>query len=174
MKKIKLVAPQMKYKDMILDYKKEHFDYGEDVIHGASLLDKKDTYEEWLLFVQNNQNEDTLPKDWMVSSTYLAINHTEDSVIGMIDIRHELNDALRNYGGHIGYSIRPTQRKKGYATQMLQLALEVCKKLNIKNVMLACDKHNEGSRRTILKCGGILEKEFKHDNEEVQVYWIEV
>ena len=92
----------------------------------------------------------------------------------MISIRHELtNDFLKNYAGHIGYGVRPTERRKGYVTQMLNQALKYCKdKLKLDKVMISCDKKNEGSRKTILNAGGILEKEYTKDGEEVQIYWI--
>ena len=95
----------------------------------------------------------------------------------MIDVRHELtNEFLRNYAGHIGYGVRPTERKKGYATQMLALALEFCKNnLKLEKVMISCDKENEGSRKTIVKAGGKIEKEYIYENNEnVQVYWIKL
>ena len=174
MEEIYLIKPEMKHKDMVVSYKQEHLNYGEEVIHGSSMLDKKNTYEEWLTCIKNNQNEDTLAEGWVVSSTYLVMDKLEKMVIGMIDTRHQLNETLRNYGGHIGYSVRPNERKKGYATRMLLLALEICKKMEINEVMLTCDKQNVASQRTIIKCGGKLEKEIRIDDEMVQFYWIEV
>ena len=95
----------------------------------------------------------------------------------MLQIRHALTtDFLRNYAGHIGYGIRPSERRKGYVTEMLKQALEYCKnELKLDKVMLSCDKENEGSRKTIINVGGILEREFQTDNGEiVQTYWIKL
>lgn len=90
----------------------------------------------------------------------------------MIDIRHSLNDFLCNYG-HIGYGVRPSERKKGYATQMLKMALDYARQIRLSKVMLACYKDNEASSKIIQKCNGIFEKEILHPNGKIiQVYWI--
>ena len=85
----------------------------------------------------------------------------------MIDIRHRLNDYLLNFGGHIDYSVRKSERQKGYATEMLALALIECMKLNIKRVLITCDKDNIASAKTIINNGGILE-----GSGITQRYWI--
>ncbi|MPN27600.1 hypothetical protein SDC9_175034 [bioreactor metagenome] len=84
-----------------------------------------------------------------------------------------MNDFLYSYGGHIGYGVRPTERCNGYATAILQMALEYSKDTGLKRVMLACNKDNAASRKTILKCGGIKEKEFIYtDGKSIEIYWI--
>jgi predicted acetyltransferase len=94
-------------------------------------------------------------------------------IVGLIDIRHTLNQFLREYGGNIGYSVRPSERNKGYATEILKQGLEYCKTIHLKKVMLACNKDNKASSRTIEKCGGVLEREFIYlDGKTIQVYWI--
>lgn len=96
-------------------------------------------------------------------------------MIGMIDIRCYLNEFLENYGGHTGYDVRPSERQKGYAIQMLQMAFEYADSLGLTKVMLACDIENDASRKTILKCGRILGKEITYIEEEtIQIYWIKV
>ena len=90
----------------------------------------------------------------------------------MIDIRHRLNDYLFNFGGHIGYSVRKSERKKGYATEMLALALVECMNLNINKILITCDKENTASVKTIIKNGGILENEIPEENRITQRYWI--
>ena len=93
----------------------------------------------------------------------------------MIDIRHYLNDFLKEYGGHIGYAVRPSERRKGYATEMLKLAIEYCRSLGIDRVMLGCYKDNMPSIKTIEKNGGALEKEILYlDGKPMLVYWIEL
>ena len=95
---------------------------------------------------------------------------------GIINVRHELNDYLFKYGGHIGYSILPSERRKGYAYKQLLLALEFCKELNIQKVLVTCVDYNIGSRKTIEKAGGILENNvFNPDkNVEERRYWIDI
>ncbi|MFQ7234951.1 MAG: GNAT family N-acetyltransferase, partial [Enterococcus hulanensis] len=111
--------------------------------------------------------------DWVVSTTLLAIRKKDQKIIGTIDIRHELNEFLLEFGGHIGFGVRPSERGKGYASEMLRLGLDYCKILGLEKVMVACYKENIASARTIRKNGGVLEREFSHDDgKEVQVYWI--
>ncbi|ETI96234.1 MAG: hypothetical protein Q606_CBAC00089G0001, partial [Intestinibacter bartlettii DORA_8_9] len=106
--------------------------------------------------------------------TFFVVRTSDNRIVGMVDIRHRLNYFLSICGGHIGYSVRPSERKKGYGTEILKQALEYAKTININNVMLACYKENEGSRKIIVKCGGKLEKEFTYiDGKIIQVYWID-
>ena len=98
----------------------------------------------------------------------------DDKIIGMINIRLALNDFLKKEGGHIGYCIRPTERRKHYATYMLNSALKVYDTLGIKEVILTCDKLNVASSNVIKKCKGELAEEFYSDtfNEDIQKYII--
>jgi len=77
-----------------------------------------------------------------------------------------------NYGGHIGYGIRPSERKKGYATKMLELALALCRQKGMEKVLLTCDKGNIGSAKTMSKNGAVLENEVEENGKTVQRYWI--
>ena len=89
-----------------------------------------------------------------------------------MNIRHSLNEYLLKYGGHIGDGIRPSERRKGYATKMIALALEECKKLGIDRVLITCNKANIGSAKSIINNGGTLENEVIKDNDIMQRYWI--
>ena len=95
-------------------------------------------------------------------------------IVGAVNIRHYLNDALLLNGGHIGDGVRPSQRRKGIATKMIALALDECRKLGIKRVLMVCDKENIGSAKSIQKNGGILENEVTVDGIVEQRYWIEL
>lgn len=162
----------MDLKDKALDYKEEHLKIGETELHGGALLDKMQ-YVDWLQLTEDNSCNETVHSNWVVSSTFFVCHKTDGKIIGMVDIRHTLNDFLRDYGGHIGFGVRPSERRKGYAVQILNMALKYAKGLDLFKVMLACYKENEASRRTIMKCGGQLEKEFLYsDGKPVQVYWI--
>ena len=98
----------------------------------------------------------------------------DDRIIGMINSRLALNDFLRKEGGHIGYSVRPTERRNGYGTDMLTEGLKVCNKIGIREVMVSCDKENLASAGVIKNCGGLLKEEFYSQtyDEVLQMYVI--
>lgn len=175
MDKIKLILPNKNLELALIEYKNEHFDNEEYELHGSSLFDKTDSYDDWLEQLKNNSNERTVRTDWVISTTFLAIRELDSKIVGMVDIRHTLNEFLRTYGGNIGYGVRPSERNKGYATQILKTALKFCKQLPLEKVMLTCFKNNEGSRKTILHNRGILEKEVVHTTgNTLQIFWIEL
>lgn len=171
-----LVFPTKEFEDRAAEYKREFFDCGEPVINGSALWDKTDAYDAWLKQIINNSDEKTVQPDWVVSSTFFGVREKDGKIVGMIDVRHHTDHPfLREYGGHIGYSIRPTERNKGYATEMLTLALDYCRGLGLKKVMLGCYKDNTASIRTIEKCGGVCEKEINYtDGKPMLVFWIEI
>ena len=175
MDKIKLVSPCREMEAEALLYRQEHFDSHETTINGSSLFDKIESYGEWLAHLAINANRETAQPDWVPASTFFAVREHDDRIVGMIDIRHCLNDFLHTYGGHIGYAVRPTERRKGYATKMLRLALEFCRSMELDRVMLGCYKDNEASIKTIEKNGGVLERERPYlDGRPMLVYWIEL
>ena len=116
------------------------------------------------------------PKEGKVpDSVFFLLDEERNILLGAVNIRHYLNDFLLQYGGHIGDGIRPTERRKGYATEMIRLALLECKKLGIDKVLMVCNKSNIGSAKSIIKNGGILENEFVDDDGEInQRYWIDL
>ncbi|MBQ6992216.1 MAG: GNAT family N-acetyltransferase [Clostridia bacterium] len=175
--KVKLVRPTEEHKKEIIEYKEEHFNNGETRIHACSKLDKMDNYDEWLNLLERNSKKDTVQSNWTVTTQFLGVREKDNKIVGMVNIRHELTtDFLKNYAGHIGYGIRPTERKKGYMTQMLAQSLKYCKnELNLEKVMLGCYKENVASRKTIVNAGGVLEREYQADDGKiVQIYWIEL
>lgn len=173
MENIKLIVPGKTHQEAALEYRQEHFNHNEMLLHGASLLDTIDSYDNWLNHLKSNSCLETVKPGWVVSSTFFEIRENDERIVGIVDIRHTLNDFLRNYGGHIGYGVRPSERMKGYATRILSLALDYCRDLKLDKVMLTCAKENVASHRTIIKCGGVLEREFVHtDGKTVQVFWI--
>ncbi|MDH7604116.1 MAG: GNAT family N-acetyltransferase [Melioribacter sp.] len=184
MAEIELIKPEKKHKEIIVDFIKEHQENNEFEIHGGALVEKLE-YSTWLKQIVDNSKKETVNKNWVVSSTFLAIRKEDKRLIGFVDIRHELNDFLRLYGGNIGFGVRPEERGKGYGTKILMKALDYCREIGLKKVMLACYKDNIASSKTIKNCGGVLEKEFslsdlknftfeseKSKNKTVQVYWI--
>lgn len=175
MEPFELVIPNKTHETAAADYIREHIEHGEPVLHGAAGLEKIPSYDEWLERLKANSDEKTVLPGCVAATTYFAVRKSDGRIIGTIQIRHRLNEFLRSYGGHIGYGVRPTERRKGYATQMLRLVLAYAQQIGLAKVMLACNRDNEASRKTILNCNGVLEKEFLHtDGHVVQVYWITI
>lgn len=113
-------------------------------------------------------------KDYEVEhSTYWLVND-DGRILGVVNIRHRLNDDLLRRGGHIGYGIRPGERRKGYAGEMLRLALEIVKSMGIERALLVCNKENIASAKTIIKNGGVLESEDMDGEVIIQRYWIDL
>ena len=167
---MELIFPTQELKEQALAYRQEHFDAGEMLINGDAGLDEAETYEAWLVKVKENP---TLKDDKLVpSTTYFGV--ADGKIVGTIDIRHRLNDYLLQFGGHIGYGVRPTERRKGYATKMLALALEKCRELGLEKVLITCNKDNTPSAKTIINNGGVLENEIVENSVIMQRYWIEL
>ena len=115
------------------------------------------------------------PEDGHVPDTTLfCLDKDRNIFVGAVNIRHYLNDALLLTGGHIGDGIRPSERRKGYATAMIALALDECRKLGIDRVLMCCDKDNIGSAKSIIRNGGVLENEVEEDGHLEQRYWIQL
>ena len=171
MDKIILVKPDLSYTDEIIKYKEESLKES-PIINGSAGLDRFSSIEIWFEELKKRSCEDTVPKGLVPSSTYLGVREKDNYIVGMIDIRHYLNEYLTQVGGHIGYGVRKTQRNKGYAKQMLKLALEKCKELKIKKVLITCDEDNIASEKVILSANAKLEDIRNVDGENKKRFWI--
>ena len=173
MDKIILVKPDLSYADEIIKYKEESLAES-PIINGSAGLDRLSSIEIWLEELKKRSCEDTVPKGLVPSSTYLAVREKDNYIVGMIDIRHYLNKYLTQVGGNIGYGVRKTERNKGYAKQMLKLALEKCKELKIKKVLITCDEDNIASEKVILSANAKLEDIRNVDGENKKRFWIDL
>ena len=173
MDKIILVEPDLSYADEIIKYKEESLAES-PIINGSAGLDRFSSIEVWLEELKKRSCEDTVPKGLVPSSTYLGVREKDNYIVGMIDIRHYLNEYLTQVGGHIGYGVRKTERNKGYAKQMLKLALEKCKELKIKKVLITCDEDNIASEKVILSVNAKLEDIRNVDGENKKRFWIDL
>lgn len=169
---LKLIKGSYKYKEQIIDMIKEWKEYNDthDTNRSPWSIFKND-YEDFDYYLNNLEIRN--PKDGLVpDSTLFCLDEQRNVIVGAVNIRHSLNEYLLLYGGHIGDGIRPSERRKGYAAQMVGLALEECKKMGIKKVLMVCDKDNIASAKSIIKNGGILENEILKDGKIIQRYWI--
>jgi Predicted acetyltransferase len=171
--KIILVRPTIDFKHKALEYRQAHFDNGEYIINGSELFDKADSYEEWLKAVCDNANPETVNPNWVLTDTFFAQETDTGEIVGIIDLRHTLNDFLINFG-NCGYSVRPTKRNRGYATEMLKQLLEIAKKAGLEKIHLSVEKDNLSSVRTIVKNGGVYERSFEHESVPADIYCIDL
>ena len=173
MDKIILVKPDLSYADEIIKYKEESLAES-PIINGSAGLDRFSSIEIWFEELKKRSCENTVPKGLVPSSTYLAVREKDNYIVGMIDIRHYLNEYLTQVGGNIGYGVRKTERNKGSAKQMLKLALEKCKDLKIKKVLITCDEDNIASEKVILSANAKLEDIRNVDGENKKRFWIDL
>ena len=166
--RLTLVSPQ--YKEKIMNYRNEFIKNG-DSLDGTASLGEITIFENWFTELQCNSSEETVRPGLVPATTFLAIDNN-DNIVGMIDIRHRLNDYLLEFGGHIGYSVAKENRRKGIATRMLALALLECNNLYINKVLITCDKQNIASAKTIINNKGVLENEICDGDRITQRYWI--
>ena len=167
---IKLERPIKENEAEALEFKQEFIDNGEQTVNGSELLDQMDSYDEWLKSVSDNTSQETVNPSWVVTDTYFAFDE-KNRLVGIIDLRHNLNDFLKDFGNS-GYSVRPSERRKGYATEMLRLIIERAAEIGLGKLQLSVERTNEPSVKTILKNGGKYERSFTFEGEDADVYMI--
>lgn len=125
-------------------------------------------------YLENLEIKEETADGHVPDTTLFCLDKDRNIFVGAVNIRHYLNERLLLTGGHIGDGIRPSERRKGYATAMIALALEECKKLGIHRVLMCCDKDNIGSAKSIIRNGGVLENEVEANGHLEQRYWIQL
>lgn len=170
---LKLILPTKKYASQVEEYKRKMFEAGSSM-DGCGTLNVDDV-SSWLKKSNDWRKGKNLPDGFVPCTQYICIRKSDDKLVGMLQIRHELNDFLLNYGGHIGDSIAPDERNKGYGKMMLGLGLKKCKGLGIEKVLITCKDVNIASRKCILANGGVYEdtRYFEKENKTLERYWID-
>ncbi len=175
---IELIEPNIDYADDIWKFRKEIFECDADNKNQfacCSSIDKCESSEEWIKICNLRKDENTCEKVGAAvpSHTYLAVRKSDNKIVGIIDLRHHINHPiLGTWGGHCGYSVRPSERGKGYAKEMLRLNIENAKKLGITKLLITCDTANIASEKTILANGGTFENIIKAEGFRIKRYWI--
>ena len=174
MNEIRLISVKDVSVDKVMQFRESFLKEGETSIYGSRGLHNYKEYADWIKLVKECEK----PNNKLLgvqASTYFAISK-KDAIVGCIELRHTLNENLATIGGHIGYSVCPKDRRKGYATKMLKLVLQEARRLGIEKVLLTCDVDNVASQKTIIQNGGILEKEnpYIYCDEKYYKFWIDI
>lgn len=169
---IHLEKPSSEYEERHLDLLREFEDNWEDVIPMAMTFRDWEIYQDYLQRIDDQSKWKNLKPNYAPASLFFIVDET-DNLVGWIHIRHELAGILAQHGWHIWYGIKPSERRKWYASEALKLALEEAKKLNISPVMLTCKKDNIGSAKTIMKNWWKLDSEYIREDKLNQKWWIE-
>lgn len=162
MEKLKFVVPNIEHEQAAIEFINEFYEHNSEINGTGGLHRFLDNYAGWLLKLEEDKNR--IPNEEKVPAvTYFLVRESDDMIVGMINIRLALNERLRKYAGHIGYCIRPTERRKGYNKINLYLGLKVCQQHNIKEVFMDCDSANIASAKTMQALGGVMTREYFDD-----------
>ena len=165
---MELRRPTTVDREVVLDMMVE-FEQTQSAHDGGFWDPENFSYEDWLESNQNQEMGINLPEGWVPAIQLVAFSG-KGQALGFLNLRLRLNNFLLEKGGHIGYSIRPSERGKGFAKETLRQGLQVAKEKNIKKALVTCSVNNPASRAVILANGGILEDV----RNGVERYWIEV
>lgn len=165
---MELRRPRLADKETVLEMMTE-FEKSQSAHDGGFWDTENFVYEEWLETNKQKEMGINLPENRVPPIQFVSFDDVGPA-LGFLNLRLRLNEGLLNYAGHIGYSIRPSERGKGYAKETLSQGLQVAKEKNIKRTLVTCSVNNPASRAVILANGGILEDV----RNGVERYWIEV
>ena len=173
MEELVLVKVAEEYASQIADYRQEMLDMGSSMDGTGSLRVMENPYD-YIAKCRNYEKKETLPEGRVIATQFLFIRRSDNKIVGMIQVRHYFNEYLEKYSGHIGYSVRPSERRKGYAKTMLKMALPFCNSIGLDKVLITCNEDNEGSERTIRANGGEFESIIFEPDEGVNLkrFWV--
>ena len=173
MNEVMLMRPCIEYAEQISEYREE-FLLAKDSMDGTGALRRTANPEEFIKLSIERENPDNVPEGLVPATQFILVRKNDNRLVGMLQVRHIFNDYLEKYAGHIGYSVRPSERRKGYAKEMLKKALPFCREIGIHKVLITCIDGNIGSERTILANGGVYESTVYEPNEKeyLKRFWI--
>lgn len=168
-----LVELSEEYAEQIAEYK-QAFLNADSSMDGCGPLRRCENPKEYILECKKYTVSETLPEGTVIATQFLYIRKIDNRLVGMVQVRHYFNDYLSKYGGHIGYSVKPDERQKGYATSMLKAVLPYCKELGLDKILITCIDGNIGSEKTILNNGGVYESTVCEPDRNLNLkrFWI--
>lgn len=169
------IMPTPDYAQEICAYRQEFLDAG-DSMDGCGPLRRFSDPAEWLRVIESFMDPETVPEGMVQATQFICVRKSDNRIVGMLQVRHYFNAYLEKYAGHIGYSVRPSERRKGYAKWMLRQGLNFCSSIGLTRVLISCEVNNEASRRTILANGGVYESTVYEPEADVELqrYWIDL
>ena len=168
-----LIRPTKEYADQITEYRQEFLDAG-DSMDGTGALRRTDDPLEYIRLSLEREDPCNVPENLVPATQFIFVRKSDNKLLGMLQVRHSFNDYLEKYAGHVGYSVRPSERRRGYAKEMLKMALPYCRAVGIDKVLITSIDGNLGSEKTIRANGGVYESTVHEPeaNEDIKRFWI--
>lgn len=173
MEELYLKEPDEADEAAVMAYRAEYLAAGDEP-NGMGNLARAGSYAEFLAHARAYARRETCPPDRVPGTQYLAFRRADGRLVGMLNFRHELNGHLLQSGGHVGYSVRPSERGCGYAARMVELVKPAARAMGLDRLLITCSRDNVASARTIEKAGGVLEDERWDEGEGhwMRRYWV--
>lgn len=159
--------------EAVRNYRQEFLEKGGSM-DGASNLRRFENMDDWYNWIRNAERWESCPANWVPDIQFISLRKSDGRLVGMLDIRTAMNENIERLFGNIGYSIRHSERGKGYAIIQLGLAKEICRSMGMSKLLISCYRDNPASAKAILRNGGVLENEIidERNGSITQRYWI--
>ncbi len=168
---IRLEFPRKHYEESYFKLVQEFSDKNEEIIPASMILNEWENYQEFLIRCENYRKWIKL-KEWHVQSTLFFIIDRQNELVWWIELRHKLTEELKFNGWHIWYGIKPSERKRGYASKALNILLKICENIEMWKILINCKKENIWSAKVIQKNGWKWDSDYEVNGFKKERYWI--